>query len=235
MKINCIAIDDEPPALDKLVQYIQKIPYLVLAGAFENASKGLEMLKQTQVDLMYLDINMPDISGIELIRGLNDPPEIILTTAYQQYALEGFELNVTDYLLKPFSFNRFLKATERAHDQLLLQAKVQPAPDDFMFVKSEHNIIKIAFSDIHYVEGYKDYVKIYLQQERPVLTISSLKSIEDLLPPGRFLRIHKSFIISVDKIVSLRNGKIKIKEKSIPIGDSYRDTFQNMVMKGRLR
>lgn len=233
MKINCIAIDDEPLALDKLEQYILKIPYLNLIGKFDNAIQGLEFLKENGVDLIYLDINMPDLSGIEFIKGLQNPPKVIFTTAYNHFAIEGFELNATDYLLKPFSFDRFLKATERVYD--LLSSKNIPKADDFMFIKSEHTILKINFADIHFIEGFKDYIKVFLTDSpKPQLTLFSLKSIEQLLPQNRFLRIHRSFIIAIDKIQAIRNGKVLIKDVWVPIGESYKELFEEVVLKGRM-
>lgn len=232
MKFTCIVIDDEPLALDKLEQYVLKVPYLTLVGKFENATQALGRLKQTQVDLMYLDINMPDLSGVEFLRGLQNPPKVILTTAYNHYALEGFELNVTDYLLKPFSFDRFLKATERVYATLAL--KPDPKIDDFIFIKAEHNLVKIDFSEIYFIEGLKDYVKIHVTSQQPYLSIMSLKALEVLLPPDRLLRIHKSFIIAIDKIKMIRSGKVLINEHWLPIGASYQEAFDTVVLKGRV-
>ena len=236
MIINCLLIDDEPLALDKLEQYARKVPYLNLAGRFENAIHGLEVLKQTPIELMYLDINMPDVSGIEFLRGLQSPPKVILTTAYNHYALEGFELNVVDYLLKPFSFDRFLKATDRAYETLAAKAEIRPdpKPDDFIFIKAEHNLIKVNFSEIDFIEGLKDYVKVYTSMGKPYLSITSLKSLEQLLPTNRLLRIHKSFIISIDKIETIRSGKVLIKGRWIAIGESYQEAFDSFVLKGRM-
>lgn len=232
MKLNCLIIDDEPLALDKLECYIQKIQYLNLVGKFENAVQALEPLKQTSIDLMYLDINMPDLSGIEFLRGLQNPPKVILTTAYNHYALEGFELNVIDYLLKPFSFDRFLKATDRAYDVLAPRASTQI--DDFIFIKTEHNLVKVDFSELFFIEGFKDYVKIHVTGDQPHLSIGSLKALEQLLPAQRILRIHKSFIVAIDKIKTIRNGKVLIKDRWLPIGESYQEAFNNFVLKGRI-
>lgn len=232
MKLNCLIIDDEPLALDKLERYILKIQYLNLVGKFENAIQALEPLKQTSIDLMYLDINMPDLSGIEFLRGLQNPPKVILTTAYNHYALEGFELNVIDYLLKPFSFDRFLKATDRAYDVLV--PKASPPIDDFIFIKTEHNLVKVDFSELFFVEGFKDYAKIHVAGDQPYLSIISLKALEQLFPAQRILRIHKSFIVAIDKIKTIRNGKVLVKDRWLPIGDSYQESFNNFVLKGRM-
>ena len=232
MKLTCIIIDDEPMALDKLEQYVLKIPYLTLAGKFENAIQALDILKQTTVDLMYLDINMPELSGVDFLRGLQNPPKVILTTAYNHYALDGFELNVTDYLLKPFSFDRFLKATDRAY--AMLAPKASAAVDDFIFIKVEHTLVRIDFSEMYFIEGFKDYIKIHVAGDQPYLSIISLKAFEQLLPTNRIIRIHKSFIIAIDKIKTIRSGKVLIKDKWLPIGESYQEAFTHSVLKGRV-
>lgn len=229
MKIRTIAIDDEPLALDLIKSYISKVPYLELLGTFHNPVDSLEMLKHGEVDLIYLDINMPDIQGIEFIRGLRNPPLVVFITAHENYALQGFEVSAVDYLLKPVSFPRFLAATEK----VLARMPDPVRRHNFIFVKSEHNIIKIDLNQIHYIEGYKDYLKIHTEQPRPLLTITTLRAIEQILPPS-FVRIHKSYIVSVDKILSFRNGKIAVKDKQLPLGDSYRDVFNKVVVEGRL-
>jgi DNA-binding LytR/AlgR family response regulator len=235
MKIKCIAIDDEPLALELIEAHVKKIPYLQFCGAFDNPIKALSVLKNDEIDLIYLDINMPDLSGIDFLKGIQNPPLVIFITAYEQFAIQGFELQATDYLLKPVSFNRFLLAADRALE--LLKLKGKPAagkPTDFMFVKSEHNILKISFNDIHYIEGFKDYVKIFTNETKPVLTINTFKSLEELLPENLFIRIHKSYVIAIDKIKSFRNGKVLVKDKHIPIGDSYREVFNKKIVSGRL-
>lgn len=228
MKIRAIAIDDEPLALELIEAHINKIPYLKLVGTFFNPMEALELIRKGEVDLIYLDINMPDIMGIDFIRGLPSPPKVIFITAYENYALQGFEVSAVDYLLKPVSFSRFLSATEKVREQAVGTKK----RDDFIFVKSEHNVIRVELRSIQFIEGYKDYLKIHTDQPRPILTITTFKVIEELLP-SNFLRIHKSYIISVDKIISFRNGKVAIKDKQLPIGDSYRDAFNRAVIEGR--
>ena len=239
VRIKCVAIDDEPLALGLIESYIKKIPYLQLMGAYENPVQALMLLKEENIDLLYLDINMPDITGTEFFKSLKNPPQVIFIIAYDQYAIEGFELQALDYLLKPVPFQRFLSASDRALEYFKVRNHAGAEKSDtaesgkFIFVKSEHNLIKLSLDDIHYIEGYKDYVKIFTSQPRPILTITTFKSLEELLPKN-FIRIHKSFIISMDKIVSLRNGKVLLKDKHVPIGDSYKDVFQNRVIAGRL-
>ncbi|MBV6644835.1 MAG: response regulator transcription factor [Cyclobacteriaceae bacterium] len=232
--INCIAIDDEPLALDLIRGYMQKVPYLNPVGEFGSAQDALEIIRERKVDLIYLDINMPDISGIEFIKSIPSPPKFVLTTAYDQFAIEGFELSAMDYLLKPFSFQRFLKATERVREQGEVKTRVVATPEEYIMVKVEHYIHRVPVDSIHYVEGYKDYVKIYTDEKEPILTIKSLKSLEELLPSGLFLRIHRSFIVSVNKIKTYRNGKVKLKDTFLPIGESYKDQFVQIVLKDHL-
>lgn len=229
MKIRVVAIDDEPLALALIEDHIKKIPYLELVGSFYNPLEALDLIKMGGVDLLFLDINMPDIIGVDFIRGLPSPPKVIFITAYDHYAVQGFEVNAVDYLLKPVSFARFLSSVERVRT---LESTKQKK-EDFIFVKSEHNIIKVDLKIIEYIEGYKDYLKIYTDQLKPILTITTFKAIEQLLPDD-FLRIHKSYIVSIKKIVSFRNGKVLVKGKQLPIGDSYKEIFNKVVVEGRL-
>ena len=239
MIINCIIIDDEPLALELLEEYVSKIPYLKLLASFENSFKALNFLKENEVDLIFLDIHMPDFSGIDFFKSLQNPPRVIMTTAYAEYAVEGFELNAVDYLLKPFSFNRLLRATDKLYDLMqkgpvTITERDQLQVDDYIFLKSTHNIIKVNLSDIEYIEGYKDYLKVYVGEQQPILTIKSLKALENVLPQDAFVRIHKSYIVSINKIKSYRKGKVKIKDKYLPIGDSYKTIFNKMVLEGRM-
>ena len=239
MIINCIIIDDEPLALELLEEYVSKIPYLKLLASFENSFKALNFLKENEVDLIFLDIHMPDFSGIDFFKSLQNPPRVIMTTAYAEYAVEGFELNAVDYLLKPFSFNRLLRATDKLYDLMqkgpvTITERDHLQVDDYIFLKSTHNIIKVNLSDIEYIEGYKDYLKVYVGEQQPILTIKSLKALENVLPQDAFVRIHKSYIVSINKIKSYRKGKVKIKDKYLPIGDSYKTIFNKMVLEGRM-
>lgn len=235
MKLNCIAIDDEPLALELLKGYINKIPYLNLIDTYDNPGEALTSLKNQSVDLIYSDINMPDINGLQLVKSLPKEQSVIFTTAYDSFAIQGFELNAIDYLLKPFSFERFLIATEKVHDKIYKADNTNSDnKDSFIFVKTEHNIVKVMIEDIYYVEGYKDYLKIHTSAKNPILTLKSMKSMEKVLESKGFIRIHRSYIISVNKIHSLRNGRIRIKETSLPIGDNYRDAFHEKVLEGNI-
>lgn len=236
-QIGCVAIDDEPLALQLVEGFIQKVPYLNSLGAFESTFDSLPVLKKGGVQLLFLDINMPDLSGIDFLKSLKDPPLVIFTTAYDEYALQGFELDALDYLLKPFSYERFLKATNKAYDQInLMEQNVHQKSkgEDYIFVKSEHNIIKIPLNNILYIQGFKDYLKIHTPEPRPIFTLKSMKSMEEMLPSNRFIRVHRSYIVSIDKIHSFRNGRIKILDKAIPIGELYRESFHQKVVEGRI-
>lgn len=241
--IKCIAVDDEPLALDLVKGYIKKVPFLELMATCESAYEAMSLLKKQNVDLILLDINMPDLSGIQFIKTLSHPPAVILTTAYEQYALEGYELNVIDYLLKPFSFDRFLKAINKV-SQLKHDNPLVPSPDtlpshptmadDYLLVRVEHNIFKIKLENIHYIEGYKDYVKIYTATEKPMLTLKSMKDLEDMLLHKGFIRVHRSYIVALNKIDSLRNNRIMIRGKNIPIGETFRENFHAKFIEGRI-
>jgi DNA-binding LytR/AlgR family response regulator len=235
--MNCIVVDDEPLALGLLTGFIKKVPYLKSMGTFENAGDALLLLNDDEVDLIYLDINMPDFNGLQLAQAVDESVKIIFTTAYDTFAIKGFELNAVDYLLKPFTFERFLVATERAHDKLN-RRNVLPSKDDHVdhiFIKTEHSIIKVQHDDINFVEGYKDYLKIHTNSSsRPLLTLKSMKSMEKVLEKKGFVRIHRSYIISVDKIHSIRSGKVKINGKWLPISDNYKEKFYSSVIEGNI-
>jgi two-component system LytT family response regulator len=225
MKLKCIAIDDEPLTLSLIESYINKIPYLNCEGCFTSAIKALEIIKENKIDLILIDINMPDISGLDFIKSLTKHPKFIFITAYEQFAIDGFDLQASDYLLKPVSFTRFIKATDRVYESL----KEKLSEAEYLFVKAEHQILKVNYSDINYIEGYKDYVKIHTSAIKPILTLLSLKSLEEILPINRFIRIHKSYIISLDKINSIKNNKIQIGEKYLPIGENYKYLIQDII------
>ena len=235
--INCIAIDDEPPALRQMKEYITKVPYLNLLATFDNAIDSMNYLKEKPVDLVFLDIQMENLSGIEFLKLLKKKPSIILTTAYDSYALQAFDLDVDDYLLKPISFERFMKATEKIYNKLLLQK--QPLfhePDkkskdkDFFFVKTEFRIQRIDFKDILYIEGMKEYLIIKMENEK-IFTLQSFNEILSCLPESNFIRVHKSYIISLSKISSIRKNKIYIGDKAISIGNTYKDAFLKSIHK----
>ncbi|MBT1689543.1 response regulator transcription factor [Fulvivirgaceae bacterium PWU37] len=230
--MTCLAVDDEPLALDLLEDNIKKIPFLKLLKKCSNALEANEFLQSQPVDLLFLDIQMPGLTGIQFLQGLSKaPPLVIFITAYEQYALEGYSLDVVDYLLKPVSFERFLKAVNKAHDKFTSRAPAVVAPAaTYMFVNSEYNLVRIDFADLAYIEGLKDYVKIFLMSAtRPVITRMSMKSLEEILPADQFVRVHKSFIVSISKITSIRKGRIALLKEQIPISEHYRENLYRFI------
>lgn len=241
--INCIAVDDEPLALELLEDNIKKIPFLNLQAKFTNAISALEFLQNENTDLIFLDIEMPHLSGLGMLKTLKNRPLVIFITAYEKYALQGFELDVLDYLLKPVPFDRFLRAAGKAKDflyytrqipELVSERNPENEETNFIFVKSDYKIVKIEIDDILFVEGLKDYIKIYARNEKPIITLSSLKAIESRLNGTDFVRVHKSFIISVKKIDSISKSRINIGTHTIPISDSYRDILFGIIGKNQL-
>jgi DNA-binding LytR/AlgR family response regulator len=243
--INVIIVDDEPLAQDVLETYIEKMPDLNLVQKCNNALEANEALKTHDIDLMFLDIQMPQLTGIDFLRTLNNPPIAIFTTAYDNYAVEGFELNALDYLLKPISFDRFVKAANKAIEQINLKRAGSAAPaataepeDDFIFVKADKKLIKINFSDIIYIEGLKDYVIIRLDGGKRVITLQTMKSLENKLPAKYFKRIHRSYIVGIDQIEAVVGNMIEVTEKGqkkhLPIGKNYRDELLAIVNQNRL-
>ncbi len=224
--IRCLAIDDETLALDLLEDNIRQVPFLRLVKRCKNAYEAMEVLQAEPIDLIFLDIQMPGITGMQFLQSLQSRPMVIFITAYKKYALEGFNMDVLDYLVKPVPFDRFLKATNKALEYYNLKQKQSPASDaitEYIFVNSEYNLVKIMTNDITYIEGLKDYIKIHMaSSSKPVITRMSLKAIEEKLPSTRFIRVHKSFIIAIDKISSIRKNRICIAEAEVPISDLYR-------------
>ncbi len=244
MKINCIAVDDEPPALGQMEDYISRVPFLNLVASFDNAFDTLQFLKTNAVDLIFLDIEMEGLNGIQLLNVLKVRPKVVLTTAYDQYALKAFDLDVSDYLLKPISFERFLQAVEKVFDSIKPDTTVAPPTTSttqtveldtrtYMFVKTEYRMQRIDFKNILYIEGLKEYLIIYIPNEK-ILTLQSFKRIEEMLPASNFIRVHKSFIVALDKIESIERSRIKIGEKLIPIGESYSKYFHTMLVERKL-
>lgn len=222
MTLTCIAIDDEPLALQLMKQYAAKTPQLRLLHLFDEVTSAQKFLKETPVDLLFTDINMPDVSGTELVRTLPHKPLVIFTTAYKNFAYEGFELEAVDYLLKPFSFTRFEKAVTKAVDYYQHKNKDGTDEGAYIFVRSEYRMIKINTADINYIEGLEDYIKIHLQGERPVLTLMTMKSILEKLPADRFKRIHRSYIINTSKVKLVTGKKIVLfNSTELPVSDSY--------------
>jgi DNA-binding LytR/AlgR family response regulator len=218
-----IAIDDEPLALEVIRNYVADTPLVRLVNTFTDAIQALAFLRIQPVDLIILDIQMPDISGIQLLQSLKQRPMVIFTTAYAEYAVKGFELEAVDYLLKPIKFDRFVSALEKARNLMAMRAAVMPeAADDFLSVKSGYGTVRINFSDILYIEGLDDYIKIhFIDGKRPVLSLMSLKSILEKLPEDRFMRVHRSFIVSLNNVRSVRKKHIFLDALKIPIGETY--------------
>ncbi|MBN1790674.1 MAG: response regulator transcription factor [Bacteroidales bacterium] len=237
--INTIAIDDEPLALQLVAGYIEKTPGLNLVGKFDNPLDAVDFMADQTVDLIFVDIQMPDLTGIEFTRAMAKGPRVIFTTAYEKYALEGFRLDVVDYLLKPFSYEEFFKAVQKALRLIRLEQKAEmnqvDANSEFLFLKSEYKIRRINFNDILYIEGLKDYVKVYTKNDpKPVLSLTSLKLLESKLPESTFMRIHRSFIVNLEKIETIERSRIVFGKVYIPVSDQYKEKFQEFVNKNFL-
>lgn len=243
MKMNCIAVDDEVLALKKIRRYAEKIDYLNLMGTFDNALSTFSFLRENKIDLIFLDIQMDEFTGIQLLETLKDPPYVILTTAFDEYALKAYELDVMDYLLKPIPFERFVKAVEKVYARFLkdsqLQtrpqqrvenATVQPEKADYTFVKSGNKTVKMYFNKILYIEGMRDYLQIHTEDAK-IMTLLNFKTIQDLLDPQKFTRVHKSYIVAIDKIDYIENNAIKIRDKLIPVSSSYKIAFNSLLSK----
>lgn len=222
--INCIITEDEPLAADKLESFIRKIPFLNLLGIFDNGIDALAFLKETKVDLLFLDIQMDKLTGIQLLESLSHKPIVILTTAYGQYALKGYELSVCDYLLKPFSFNRFVQAVNKAYDVFSLQQTQPTVNKKHIFIKTENRIEKVQIDDILYIEGMRDYLRI-ITTDKKIMTLQNFQNLSEILPSDNFIRVHKSFMIAIDKIDSIERNRIKIGENLIPVSQTYRESF----------
>jgi two-component system, LytTR family, response regulator len=222
MKTTCIIIEDEPLAQERTKNYVQKIPALELLHTFDNAIEAISFLKKNTVDLIFLDIQMDELSGIQLLESVDIQAEVIITTAFSEYALKGYELKITDYLLKPFTFDRFLKAVDKA---LTNRTKKEPVSEkNFIFVKTEYRLEKILLNEILYIEGMRDYRRIHTTQKR-IMTLQTFGEFELILPPELICRVHKSFMVAIAKIDSIERDRIKIGEALIPISDSYRSVF----------
>ena len=225
MTISCIIVEDEPLALKRTKEYVSKASCLNLLASFSNAFDAINFLKTNTVDLIFLDIEMDGFTGIEFIEALTGKPQIIITTAYDKYALKGFELNVTDYLLKPFRFERFMKAVERAYSAI---EKEKKEDKDFIFVKTEYRLERIALSDIFFIEGMGDYRNVQTASKK-ILTLQTFADLDKELPNNRFCRVHKSYIVAIDKIISIERNRIKILNTLIPISDNYKERFYGLI------
>ncbi|MDB4924812.1 LytTR family DNA-binding domain-containing protein [Mucilaginibacter sp.] len=230
--MNCLIVDDEPLALDLMEDNIKQIPFLKLVGACRNAFEAMNVLNEQSVDLIFLDIQMPGISGLDFLRSLKNQPLAILVTAYEEHAVDSFDLDVVDYLLKPVSFPRFLKAVQRAHNMFKMMEQVNKASlktDDHVFVNANYSLVKVMLDEVAFIEGLKDYVRINMISGKIIITRMGLKNIEEKLNPIKFMRIHKSYIIALDKIDSIQKAQLIIKDREIPIGDGYRQLLQSYI------
>lgn len=242
--IRCITIDDEPLALIQLTGYIEKVPFLKLVKACNSALEALDLLAKDPVDLIFADINMPDLNGVDFVKSLVNKPIIIFTTAYTEYAIEGFRVNALDYLLKPFGYNEFLKAANKALHQYELQAKIQQYPlpaspeapaengNNNLFIKADYKMIRLDMNKIIYMESQNEYIRIFFEDQKPVMTLLSMKKLEERLPAERFMRVHRSYIVNLEKITAVANNRIIYgKDTYIPIGNQYKDKFNEYLEK----
>ncbi len=225
-KFSCVIIEDEPLALEKTRDFVLKVPFLNLAATFDNALTGLAYLNSHKVDVLFLDINMDELTGIELLESSRIQSQVIITTAYQEYALKGYELQIKDYLLKPFTFSRFLQAVNKAQDNLI--RKLSDGPPEFIFVRTENRLEKIMLNEIVYIEGMRDYRRIHTTKNK-VMTLQNFSEFETLIPPALVCRVHKSYMVALNKIASIERGRIKIADQLIPISDTYKDAFFQLI------
>ncbi|MBD2699119.1 response regulator transcription factor [Spirosoma sp. BT702] len=253
MTLSCIAVDDEPLALGLVCAFTEKTPFLKLTGRFSSAVEALQHVLQNPVDVIFLDIQMPDLTGLELARVLersNRGPQttrIIFTTAFDQFALDGYRVDALDYLLKPFNYEEFLRAASKARSYFELVQRTETIPvaqpstppvtvpveatDDYLFLKVEYQLVRVAYSDILYIEGLKDYVKVYRQSEpgKPLLSLTSLKTLEEKLPARQFMRVHRSFIVALDRINAVTRNSVQIGPTTIPVSDQYKEVFGEFI------
>jgi DNA-binding LytR/AlgR family response regulator len=228
-KLSCIIIEDEPLALEKTKDFVNKVPFLHLSETFDNALTGLAYLNNNKVDILFLDINMDELTGIELLESSKINSQVILTTAYQEYALKGYELQITDYLLKPFTFHRFLQAVNKAQDNIT--HRTADAPPEFIFVKTENRLEKIMLNEIIYIEGMRDYRRIHTITKK-IMTLQNFSEFEKLIPANVVCRVHKSYMVALAKIESVERGRIKIGDQLIPVSDTYKDVFFQLINSG---
>ncbi len=235
--IKCLAIDDEPLALRQLATYVEKIPYLQLVGACQSALEAKEIMDQEVIDAIFIDINMPDLNGMEFVKQMQVPPLVVFTTAYSEYAIEGFKVDAVDYLLKPFGLQDFQRAAQKVKHRYELEHRnmteessivVDELDSDAMFLKSDYKTIRINISDIRYVEGMSEYLKIYLEDHKPLVVLLSMKRLEERLPSNSFMRIHRSYIINLRKILEVNKNRVILGEDAyLPIGDNYKEAFND--------
>lgn len=236
MKIRCIAIDDEPLALRLLSTFIKQTPFLELVQTYPNAVEALSGIEKENVELLFLDIQMPELTGMDLAKILasgHASPKIIFTTAYNHFAIEGYKVDALDYLLKPFSYEEFLRAATKAKNYFESSASILPQKineDDFLFIKADYKMLRVDFENILFIESVKDYIKIHLADKlKPLMTLSSLRSIEEKLPPNKFIRIHRSFIVAVDKIDAITKSSVHIGDVTVTVGEQYKEIFRELM------
>jgi DNA-binding LytR/AlgR family response regulator len=240
MKINCIAIDDEPLALEIIKDYCSKVPFLNLIRTFDNAVESIEFIRNNKLDLLFLDIQMEELTGIQLLHALKFRPYVIFTTAYDKYALQGFELDVVDYLLKPISFERFVKSVDKVYEKMQTEEKLKvrhepetaaaPSEDAYFFVKTETRMEKVRYADVLYIEGMGDYWRI-ITVNKKIMTLLNFKKLDEMLPSKQFIRVHKSFIVAIDKIESIERNRIRIADRLIPVSETYHKQFFDVIEK----
>ena len=225
--IRCLAIDDEPLALQQIAAYINKVPFLELAAQCQSALEARQFLSDDRVDAIFCDINMPDLNGMDFVKSLTAPPLVVFTTAYSEYAIEGFKVNAVDYLLKPFGMQEFMRAANRLQERLSIPASAPAETDDTLFLKTDYRIVKVNIPDIRYVEAMSEYLKVWIEGEaKPIITLLSMKKMEERLPDN-FMRVHRSYIINLDKIQEVnKNRVIMDADTYLPIGDLYKEAFQ---------
>lgn len=223
--IEALAIDDELPALSIIENFCGRVDFINLQKTYNQPTEALKHLRRFPVDLLFLDVNMPSLNGIELYKAVQQDAMVIFTTAYSEYAVEGFNLNAVDYLLKPFTFKRFLQAVEKARDFQLYQLQKNKTETHYLFVRADYSLIKIDVKAINYVEGYDDYLKIHITNQKPVITRMTIKNILEKLPENNFIRIHRSYIVPIDKVDSVRSKVVSIGDIKLPLGNSFEENF----------
>ena len=230
MILNCVIVDDEPLAVELLASYARKIPFLNLVGTFNSAAASIKTIREKTVDLLFLDIQMPELSGMEYAKIINEPTKIVFTTAFSQYAVDGYRINAFDYLLKPISFEEFMRVGDKAL-KCLSEKNVASGKEanGYIFVKSDYKLVRINFKDILYAEGVKDYVKIYLKDGSSIKSLACLRNLIDFLPSPQFLRVHRSFIVNIDNMKTIDRSRFVVGDKFIPISDTYKEQLQKII------
>lgn len=235
--IKCVAIDDEPLALTQIVGYIKKIPFLNLVEACSSAFQAMEVISKEEIDVIFVDINMPDLNGLDFVRSLVRKPIVVFTTAYSEYAIEGFKVDALDYLLKPFGYNDFLKSANKVKQQyeLLTLSQNQQNDDSHIFVKTEYRIVRLNVDSIIYIESMSEYVRIHTTHDKPIMSLLSMKVMEEKLPENKFMRIHRSYIVNLQKIIEVTRGRLIMEgQVYLPIGEQYKETFNNYLSRSFL-